>query len=191
MDRINVNDIATSKFVADNQNMFEKVAKEHERNKIKNNGDYTVLNYKQILTEMIKYVDGYKSYKKKGDDKYKSKVLDTTISFYNNMFTDTKYRKRIMLNEFPELNKDFLVLTKELQSKLVQEIDEAKIDNELNQILLLTNNQYKKLSKVCKDDMDIFLWLLSIETPAVKHDIPVSLKVAYNDKTTPVIHSVK
>jgi hypothetical protein len=58
-------------------------------------------------------------------------------------------------------------------------------------LLELTDNQYKKVSKVNKDDIEIYFWLLYDKTYKNhdhKYDLPTSLRVAYNTPSTPVMH---
>ena len=93
-----------------------------------------------------------------------------------------------------DIVKGFLEQTKKLQDILDAHIDEANMDPELKTLLEMTNNQYRKITKVNRDDLKIYTWLLFGETARNhdgKYDIPVSLRVAYEDPKTPVIHFYK
>lgn len=181
-----------TKFTAANRRMFEDVANSYQNIKDSDNVQYTILNYGKILDEMCEFIEGYISYRDKGDNTYAGKVLSTTIYFYNAMFNDTdKYRRRMTLAEMKGINKEFLEQTKRLQSLLEKYSKDKSDDKELSQLLNLTNNQYAKISKVYKDDMKIYLWLTSLNSRFLRKSIDVDLRIAFEDKSTPVMHVYK
>jgi len=183
----NKDNLSTKMFVKYHRNLFEDVAEEYNNMKDSDDVEYTILDYDKILNEMCEFIEGYIDYKNKGDDKYAGKVLGTTINFFNTMFTDThKYRHTITLHDMKWINKNFLSLTKRLQTLIENNIKDS--DNELNQLLKLTDNQYKKISKVYKDDVEIYLWLRSSNSMFYKHNISRDLISIFNDNSTPVIH---
>lgn len=143
-------------------------------------GKHSVLNYPKLVEDMIKYLAGFKDYKMKSEKSFKHKVLSSTYSFYNDMFTLDKYRKTISLSEFSELNYKFIEKTKELQSVL-SDLSKS-VDNEVRNIVEVSEKQYKKIGKVNRDDMLTYMWLVG--------NVPISqqLKAYYNDPQTPVMH---
>lgn len=186
--------LATKMYVMNMANKFEDVADSRERQKM-DPRVFTVLNYEKIVDEMVQYVQGYVDYKKKGTDKYKGQVAGNTIQFYNRMFTDTKtYRRKMYLVDFRDICTGFLQKTKELQKLMEEYVDESNVDPEMKTLLELTDNQYKKLSKVNKDDIEIYFWLLynkTFKNHDHKYDLSPSLKNAYETESTPVIHRYK
>ena len=169
--------------VRDNQSTFEEVQNSYKRtSSIEAHGEYTILNYEKILRSMIDYLDGYLKYKEDDDDDtFHNKIESSTLGFYNRMFSDTEtYRKTIAISEFIEINRMFLKLTKELQTKF-DELDKC-IDVEAARVLHISEKQYQKLFKVIKDDMQIYLWIVSLKS------IRPEIKTSYNDPSTPVIH---
>lgn len=181
--------ISTRTFVENNKELFEEVAKGYI-NAEKPDTKYSILNYEIIISKMIEFIEGYIAYKAKGDTKFDGKVLGTTLKFYNQMFTDREYRTEITLHDMPELNKTFLAKTKDLQTIIEKHADDDK-DYELRQLLIMTDNQYRKLSHVYRDDMEIYLWLATSGSKVYQHNIPAKLRSHFNDKTTPVMHAVK
>ena len=149
---------------------------------------YSQLDYEGIIDKMCKYIEGYLDYKASGDDKYKGKVLGTTRTFYDNMFIDPKYRKVMKLKEIRNKHKQFLVSTKKLQDLLDKCIDKQEFDYELQQLVTMSNNQYKKLSKVYKDDMDIYRWQATLGSKIYTFEISEKTKANYYNLGTPVIH---
>ena len=153
--------LTMTKFVQSNKQLFEDVAKQYTHNQ--KNDVYTILDYRRIISEMTEYINGYLKYKNGDDKRYSGKILGTTLSFYNAMFTTDNYRREIALSDFRDVVEQYLQKTKELQSLMeaqFKSIDEEP-NNELKQLLIMTNNQYEKVSKVHKDDMKIYLWLTS------------------------------
>lgn len=183
------NNISTRLFVIKYRNLFEDVAKDYTNMKDSDDVEYTILDYEKILSEMCDFIEGYVDYKKKGDNKYAGKILSTTINFYNTMFTDTKkYRHVIVLSDMKEITKTFLSLTNRLQ-KLIEDLSDASdTDRELYQLLKLSDNQYKKISKVYKDDLNIFLWLNLSNSKVYNNRPSLDIISAFHDESTPVIH---
>lgn len=185
-------ELATRIHVKNARNLFIDVS-ESRVNGYTDKREFSILNYPRIVKEMYEFVSGYIKCKADGKyDKYKNTAVGTTIQFYNNMFADDKYRKKIHLTDFDDIIKGFLEWTDKLQTIMDEHINELHIDTEMNTMFQLTNNQYRKLAKVNRDDMEIFLWLTyktDINTKA--RDISGALRAAYLDDKTPVMHEIK
>lgn len=184
--------LSTRLFVAENKKIFEDVAKDYKISSRYRIAKYTILDYRKILDELCAFVRGYYDYKQKNDDKYKNKVFESTRAFYNKMFTDDdKYRKEISLPQMKDINKGFLEGTKKLQDLLEEYIPKSKDDIEFHRVLIMTDNQYRKISKVYRDDMEIYLWLATDGSTVYEHHIPAKLRADYLDTSTPVMHPKK
>lgn len=185
--------ITMKSFCKDNRNLFEDVARSYQNTRETDDVVYSMLDYGKILDDMCEFINGYVDYLKKDEKTYAGKVLSTTLHFYNSMFEDKKYRRQMTLSEMKSINKSFLEQTKRLQDimeGLVSKYgDEAK-PGELGELLFMSDNQYNKISKVYKDDMQIYLWLSTSNSKLLRREISVDLRVAFNDKTTPVMHRV-
>ena len=183
--------LSTKVFVAENKKLFEDVAKEYRFDNKKSDTKYNQLDYRYILREMIDFVNGYIEYKEKGSDKYKGKVLGTAKSFYDDMFMNKKkYRRKLVLPEIKNSYTDYLYGTRDLQKLLEANLDRAKEDPEFRMLLTMTDNQYRKLSKVCRDDMQIYLWLATQDT-SFEYHVSGKLRADFVDVNTPVIHPKK
>lgn len=185
--------LAMKPFVTENRWLFEKVAREYVKDTRFRERKYSQLNYKRILDEMVDFVNGYIEYKSKNSNKYAGKVLGTAKSFYDGMFEKAnkkKYRKILYLPDVRDSYTEFLEGTKALQILLENSIDRAKLDPEFDMLLTMTNNQYRKISKVCKDDMEIYLWQATLGK-SYEHTIPSKLRVDFVDDNTPVLHYSK
>lgn len=178
-------------FVVDNKDLFQQVAQEYKYDTKKRERQYTQLNYRYILKEMVDFVNGYIEYKEKDSSKYAGKVLGTAKSFYDGMFSNKKkYRRKLFLPEIKDTYADFLRGTKELQSLLEANLNRGNIDPEFRMLLTMTDNQYRKISKVCRDDMQIYLWLATEDT-SYEYHISGKLRADFVDSNTPVIHPRK
>lgn len=178
-------------FVVDNKDLFEQVARDYKYDTRHREKQYTQLNYRYILKEMVDFVNGYIEYKEKDSTKYAGKVLGTAKAFYDAMFTNKKkYRRKIRLPEIRDSYADFLRGTKELQNLLEANIERGNKDPEFNMLLTMTDNQYRKISKVCRDDMQIYLWLAT-ENHTDQYHISGKLRADFVDDNTPVIHPKK
>lgn len=183
--------LSSKLYVRNMMNKFEEVAESREKQRM-DPRVFTMLNYEKIVDEMCQYVQGYVDYKAKGSDKYKGEVMGNTIQFYNRMFTDEKkYRRKMYLADMKDICKGFLEQTKRLQTLMEKYVDESAVDHEMKTLLELTDNQYKKVSKVNKDDIEIYFWLLydgTYKNHDHKYDLPTSLRVAFNTPSAPVMH---
>ena len=178
-------------FVVDNKDLFQQVAHEYKYDTKKRERQYTQLNYRYILKEMVDFVNGYIEYKEKDSSKYAGKVLGTAKSFYDGMFSNKKkYRRKLFLPEIKDTYADFLRGTKELQALLEANLNRGNIDPEFRMLLTMTDNQYRKISKVCRDDMQIYLWLAT-EDSLYEYHISGKLRADFVDSNTPVIHPRK
>jgi len=89
--------------VCEYRTMFEDVAK--LRPNVRPNDDvlYTAMNYEKILQEMCTFLEGYVSYREKADHSYDNKIVSSTKSFYDGMFSDTSanspYRHTVTLED--------------------------------------------------------------------------------------------
>lgn len=185
-------DIFMRDFVVKNKSLFEQVARAHVYENKNRDKKFSQLNYKNILNDMIEFLNGYIEYKEKDTQKYTGKVVGTAKAFYDSMFdkSNTKYRKKIYLAEMKDSYTDFLQGTKNLQKLMEDNIDRANRDPEFRILMTMTNNQYRKISKVCRDDMQIYLWLSTADT-IYKYDIQPKLRADFVDDNTPVIHPAK
>lgn len=183
--------LQTRECVERDKNLFEKVAKGFVSAKDVYRTQYTILDYIKILDNMIEFVNGYKEYESGNDHKFDGKVLTVTRQFYDKMFKDREYRKIINLDEFKQINESYLKKTKELQSLMESYLNADKVSAELDSLIRMTNNQYKKLAKVCRDDMKIYLWITTADSSFFAFHIDESTKKSFNDKKSPVIHKYK
>ena len=183
-------ELSTKMFVIANKSLFEDVMRDYENARSEFESEYTILDYKKILSEIIDFLNGYVEYEESGDRKFSGKVLDRTKQFYDNMFEDKSYRTTITLSEFKGVTQAFLEKTKELQT-LLEQYGDDKSRPELCAMCAMTNKQYKKLGKVCRDDVNIYLWLRSSNSSVFHHDIDAKLRQYFEDDTSPVMHRVK
>ena len=185
---IDKENLSTKEFVKANKQLFEDVAKEYS--KPSPNGEkYTQLNYERILNDMCDFIDGYVKYKTDGEDKYKGKVLLTSRRFFDDMFSDKgKYRKELQCSEIKDSFEYFLKGTRRFQDLMEKNLDYSEKDAEFANLLKLCDNQYRKVSKVCRDDMQIYLWIRTKDSAVYRYDLSAKLRADYADTRTPVIH---
>jgi hypothetical protein len=177
-------DLETYKFVKANKILFDDVQKESDRvSNAPKSEIYTILNYRRIIGDLCDYLEGYMDYADSDNNKkYGNTILAKTAKFYDSMFYDKRYRMKFTLPDFVDVSEDYLERTKELQD-LMLKID--NIDDELHAMLIMTNNQYRKLSKVFKDDIQIWMWLSGIRN---HENPPTDLRQKFLNKSTPCIH---
>lgn len=189
---LTIEHLATREFVSENKELFEEVSKEYKFSSGLRIRKYTQLNYKKILKEIIDFMTGYIDYKEKNTGKYKGQVMATARSFYNNMFMDDhKYRKELFISDMKDSYESFLRGTKQLQEFLESNLERSKPDPEFHQLMIMTDNQYRKLSKVCRDDMQIYLWLATEDSVVYNYTVSAKLRADFIDTSTPVIHPKK
>ena len=180
---------AIKSFVKSNKSLFEDVASKYKNAKDADDVQYSMLNYSKILNEMAEYIEGYIDYKEKGNKNFSGKVLQTTEFFYSKMFEDKKkYRRLVTLDDIRGTAVEFLKDSKNLQTVMENASKYDDSDDELRQLINLTDNQYRKLSKVYKDDMRIYMWLSTSKSPIYRRTISADLRTDFKDKTTPVMH---
>lgn len=184
-------ELATRKCVENNRNLFEDVAKGFVNAKDIYQTGYSILDYETILDQMIEFVDGYAQYSKEGDKKYNGKVLTISRNFYDRMFTDKKYRRTIALDQFKDVNTIFLQKTKQIQNLIEGYLKQEEKTSEMSSFLSLTNNQYKKLAKVYRDDMKIYLWLTTSNSKFFSFNLDASTRSEFTNKFSPVMHKAK
>lgn len=186
---INANELSMKKFVSSSGNIFEDVANSHENAKDIFKTEYSILNYGEILDKMVEFVDGYCNYAKGPEkNKFDGKVTNISKAFYDKMFTDKKkYRTTINLKDFKKISVTFLQKTKKLQTVMGNCIKE-NTTAEANAFIRLTNNQYDRLARVFREDMQIYLWLSSTNSKAFAHKIDNTTREKFNSKNTPNMH---
>lgn len=184
-------ELATRKCVENNRNLFEDVAKGFVNAKDIYQTEYSILDYETILDQMIEFVDGYAQYSKEGDKKYNGKVLTISRNFYDRMFTDKKYRRKITLDQFKDVNTIFLQKTKQIQNLIEGYLEQKEKTSEMSSFLSLTNNQYKKIAKVYRDDMKIYLWLTTSNSNFFSFNLDTSTRSEFTNKFSPVMHKAK
>ena len=106
------------------------------------------------------------------------------------MFTDKEYKRKINLSEFRDINFNYLKRTKELQSVVESTLKDAESNGELNSLIRMIDNQFKKLAKVNRDDMKIYLWIVNSDSTFFKFKLDEKTRKAYYDKSSPVMHKV-
>lgn len=184
-------ELSIKDFVIQNKDLFEDVNDSYSNIRNEYDTQYTILNYEKILSEMIEYFEGYVKYMDSGEDKFAGKILSSTKNFYDNMFEDQKrYRQKITLSDFKDITKVFLMKTRELQVMLEKHSGD-KAQTELCAMCMMTDKQYRKLSKVYKDDMKIYLWLQTSNSKVFNTELDESTKHAFHNNGTPVMHQVK
>ena len=174
-------DLETYQFVTNNKKLFDEIQDKYDNAIDVTHKRYTILNYRRILNDLCDYIEGYIEYKDSDSDKYGNKVLASTAKFYDSIFYDKRYRTIITLPDMPSITEDYLEGTKDLQ-ELMLRVDSDT--DELHAMILMTNNMYRKLSKVFKDDLEIWMWLAKIKN----HDASSELRQKFKDKSTPVMH---
>ncbi len=188
---LKASELATRKCVENNRNLFEDVAKGFVNAKDIYQTEYSILDYETILDQMIEFVDGYAQYSKEGDKKYNGKVLTISRNFYDRMFTDKKYRRKITLDQFKDVNTIFLQKTKQIQNLVEGYLKQEEKTSEMSSFLSLTNNQYKKIAKVYRDDMKIYLWLTTSNSKFFSFNLDASTRSEFTNKLSPVMHKSK
>lgn len=176
------------KSVENNKNLFEDVAKSYVNAKDIYKTQYDILDYNKIIDDMTDYITEYKAYSENENQKYEGKLLSITKNFFNSMFTDKKYRRKINLEQFRELNVEFLKKTKVLKSIIQTSLNDPNRSGEVDSIIRMTDNQYKKLMKVCRDDMKIYLWLSSSNSKHFAYHLDEATRKEYSNKKSPVMH---
>ena len=178
---------ATYQFVNTEKNLFDEVQRANKNSRSEYDVTYSILNYKKILADMCEYLEGYCEYYEKQSGQYSAKLLSTTAKFYDAIFDSNKYRTDMTLTEMHEIERDFLIETKKLQDIMTRVQDN---DSELEAMMIMTNNQYKKISRVFRDDCRIWLWLVTSESYK-PYQLDVETRNKFNDKSTPVMHKKK
>jgi len=173
-----------SEIIKHSKEIFEDINRAFDNHTDK--AEYTILNYNRILTDMCDYIEGYYRYKEAGEEQYADKLMSSTHKFYDEMFVNIKYRTPFRLSDMKDINEKFLVNTQRLQSLLEKDTSSLEEDT----ILKMTDNQYRKLMKVYRDDSQIYLYLVTRNSRFSKTISP-ELYSAYENKDTPVIHRMK
>lgn len=178
---------ATYQFVNTEKNLFDEVQRANKNSRSEYDVIYSILNYKKILADMSEFLEGYLDYAKKNSGEYSAKLLSNTAKFYDAIFESNKYRTDITLSEMYDVERDFLIETKKLQD-IMTHVDD--VDDELHAMMIMTNNQYRKISRVFKDDCRIWLWLATSNS-STPYMLDVETRNKFNDKSTPVMHKKK
>lgn len=188
---MNPNNLEIQKTVDANRDLFEKVNKSYIDAKDIYKVQYIILDYNKIVESLSKYLDGYMSYAKENSNQYKDKIMSSTKNLYDNMFKSKVYKKVINLEEFKNDNYAFLVKSKDLRDRIIAISRMDKVSPEMNSLIRLTDNQYKKLMKVYHDDMKIYLWITSSGSTHFKYAIDDKLKSSFSNNNAPVMHKYK
>lgn len=188
---MNPNNLEIQKTVDANRDLFEKVNKSYVDAKDIYQVQYIILDYVKIVETLSKYLDGYMSYAESKGNQYKEKLMSSTKNLYDNMFKSKVYKKVINLEEFKRDNYNFLVKSKDLRDRIISMSNMDKVTPEMNSIMRLTDNQYKKVMKVYHDDMKIYLWITSSGSTHFKYTIDDRLKSAFSNNNAPVMHKYK
>ena len=173
--------LETYMFVKQNREIFDDIQDKYSSVTDQRKKLYTILNYGKILDDIYEYVDGYIKYEESDDDKYGDKVIASTAKFYDAVFREQKYRTTMTLPDMPDIAKEFLRGTKKLQNILLQ-MNECGDD--LKQMQVLTDNEYRRISKVFKDDINIWKW----QSGLPGYITTTELRQKFRDKSTPVMH---
>jgi len=178
--------------VCEYRTMFEDVAKTHLNNLPGDDVLYSVMDYGKILQEMCTFLEGYASYREKSDDQYDDKLIPTTKKYYDNMFStqnsaESPYRKQMTLVDMQTINESYVEGTLNLKT-VMESLLEKYPDSEAEQIVGMTQNQYGKLAKVYRDDMELYLWLATKQSRVNPKCAQVKNRVNFWDTNTPVMH---
>lgn len=187
---LNANQLSMKTTVADSKNLFEDVANSYDNAKDIYRKAYSILDYEKIIDTMIRFIDGYRRYTQSPDsNKFNGKTLNITRNFYDKMFTDKKeYRKVINLPEFKDIMEAYLLKTKELQKTMESVIAGDNHSAECDSFIRMADNQFRKLAKVFRDDMKIYLWLTTTDKKFFSYKLDNSTRTAFANKKTPVMH---
>ena len=188
---MNPNNLEMQRSVDANRNLFEQVNKSYINAKNIFRTQYIILDYNKIIDSICSYLDDYMSYALEGSNKFKDRVLPTTRNLYEKMFVEKEYKKIINIEEFKDDNYNFLVKSKALKDRLMRIMNEEKVTGEMNSIIRMSDNQYKKLMKVYHDDMKIYLWIVSSNSTHFKYNLDDKVKNAFMNKRSPVMHKYK
>ena len=178
--------------VCEYRTMFEDVATTHLNNLPGDDVLYSVMDYGKILQEMCTFLEGYLSYREKADDRYDGKLIPTTKKYYDNMFAtqnsaESPYRKQMTLVDMQMINESYVQGTLNLKT-VMESMLEKYPDSETEQIVGMTNNQYGKLAKVYRDDMELYLCLATKQSRVNPKCAQVGNRVNFWDTNTPVMH---
>ena len=177
--------------ICEYRTMFEDVAKTAPNVRPADDVLYTSMDYGKILQEMCAFLEGYISYKDEGKTDYDGKVITSTKKYYDTMFAnsgvDDPYRHQITMADMGTVNESFIQGTQRL--KMVMEtMMEKHPDLESESLITMSRNQYNKLAKVYRDDMQLYLWLATKSSKVNPKCAPIKDRVNFWDVNTPVMH---
>lgn len=175
-------------FFKRNRADFETIAREYQNMSDNNDIEYDILDYSKILKSIESFVSSFCDYKEENPDdrKYMDKLILSTKNFYNKMFIDKEYRTHITLNQFPEISKQFIELSKNIQV-LIDNISKSN-DMDTLQMAYMVDSQFNKISRVFKDDMQIYKWLSLSGSKIFSVGIDEDIRKSYLDVNAPVMH---
>lgn len=177
--------------VCEYRTMFEDVASTVPN--IRPNDDvlYSSMNYEKILQSMCTFLEGYISYRDANDSKYDDHIITSTCNYFNAMFSnmnsDSPYRQQVTLADMKHVNESFISGTQQLKV-VMESMMEKYPDFETQQLVTMSQNQYRKLAKVYRDDMDLYLWLATRNSRVNPKCTSIQNRVNFMDVSTPVIH---
>ena len=177
--------------VCEYRTMFEDVARTHLNVRPSDAVLYTAMNYEKILQEMCTFLEGYVSYMDEGKSDYDGKIISSTKKFYDAMFSDlsaeSPYRKQITLEDMKHINESFIEGTQNLKT-VMESVMEKYPCHETEQLVTMSKNQYGKLAKVYRDDMQLYMWLATKNSRVNPKCAPIKNRVDFWDLKTPVMH---
>lgn len=178
--------------VCEYRTMFEDVANTTPNIRSQDDVMYSALHYGKILQEMCDFLEGYITYRDSDTTTYQETMIPKTKKFYDNMFADmgvnSKYRHTVTLEDLRQTcNQEFLEGSQRLKT-VMESVMEKYPDHESKQLIAMSTNQYGKLAKVYKDDMDLYLWLATRNSKVRPKSTSVQNRVNFGDIHTPVIH---
>lgn len=181
-----------SEIICEYRTQIEDVAKTVPNIRPKDDVMYSSIDYGKILGKICEFLEGYITYRDSADQTYDEKIITSTKAFYDGMFSDmsvnSPYRKSITLEDMRStVNEAFVVGTKQLQT-IMESMMEQYPDHQTKQLVAMTNNQYNKLAKVYKDDMELYLWLATRNSKTNPRSTSVENRCNFYNTKTPVVH---
>jgi len=178
--------------ICEYRTMFEDVANTYPNIRPKDDVMYSSMDYGKIFGKICEFLEGYVAYRDENDQSYDAKILQSTKSFYDSMFADmgvnSPYRKTCTLADMRStVMESFLTGTHNLQM-VMESMQEKYPDIQTEQLAVMTTNQFNKLAKVYRDDMDLYLWLATRNSKTNSKQASVQNRMHFMNVDTPVVH---
>lgn len=179
-------------FICEYRTMFEDVVNTNPNIRPKDDVMYSSMDYGKIFGRICEFLEGYISYRNENDQMYDSKILASTKAFYDSMFSDmdcnSPYRKTCTLEDMrSNVMESFLTGTKNLQM-VMESMQTQYPDMQTEQLIVMTNNQFNKLAKVYRDDMDLYMWLATRNSKTNPKQASMQNRINFMNVNTPVVH---